>query len=255
MLPLERMVRARSQSPRVYNPEDIILASYPKSGNTWLRFILSNITKILAGDPAEVDFHTINYYAPHVGGANNKADGYEGFEGADRFLKTHFYYTKYFDQYRSLLLVRNPRDTLISFYDYQKYEVGRRVKDISSFVRHWRMGVRGWNYFYKTWFDNYTALIVYEELVVDPVGTVSRALDHLGVVIDRDAVKEAVELSSRERMIMLLDERGDPFRKSEKYEFVRKSESERRSSDLSDRDSEFIRAVAGKTAARYGYFI
>lgn len=253
LLSIEKLLRAWPQAPRSFLETDIILASYPKSGNTWLRFILSNITKSLSQDPAEVDFHTVNYFSPHVAGANQSKNGYKEFSNSPRFLKTHFYHIPPFSKYRSLLLIRDPIETLESFYDYQKYEIGKDVGDIESFVKHWRSGIRGWEYFYRTWDKRYTVLVRYEELKSDPLRTVTLSLSQLGVDIDQSVVKEAIDLSTRERMRELLDERGDPFRKTVTYDFVRQSDGVDRSAKITPHSLIEIRRVAGRLAEQYGY--
>ena len=44
--------------------DDIFITSYPKSGNTWLRFLLANLLK---RHEEEIDFHTVHNYVPEVG--------------------------------------------------------------------------------------------------------------------------------------------------------------------------------------------
>jgi len=39
---------------------DIILAAYPKSGSTWLRFLLCDVGSLLEWNGREVDFETLN---------------------------------------------------------------------------------------------------------------------------------------------------------------------------------------------------
>lgn len=46
-----------------YRPNDVVIASYPKSGSTWLRFMLAALT---SDDPLRVDFLAAHLKAPEL---------------------------------------------------------------------------------------------------------------------------------------------------------------------------------------------
>ena len=88
---------------------DVFLVSYPRSGNTWLRFIISNLVEPLA----PVDFITLEHRAPDI---HINSDRAMQRLRDPRFLKSH----EYFDpRYRRVLyVVRDPRDIVPSYYRY-----------------------------------------------------------------------------------------------------------------------------------------
>ena len=57
--------------PDSIKKDDTFVVSYPKSGNTWVRFLLANA---LYPD-AKVDFHTIHELIPEVGNEETRRSG------------------------------------------------------------------------------------------------------------------------------------------------------------------------------------
>ena len=48
------------------NDDIIRLASFPKSGSTWLRYILGNIYNMLEPDVDEINFHSMHSVIPNL---------------------------------------------------------------------------------------------------------------------------------------------------------------------------------------------
>jgi hypothetical protein len=108
-------------------PDDTWLVSYPKSGNTWTRFLVANTIY----KSASIDFKNIEALVPDIYQHSNYfLDGIT----SPRILKSH----EYFDpRYRKvILIVRDPRDVAISFY-YHKIKMNQISSDmpISEFIK------------------------------------------------------------------------------------------------------------------------
>ena len=91
---------------------DIFLASYPKSGNTWVRFIWTNIISVVERGGEKVTFHTVTDEL----GAEYDVNSYpnEEIECLPRIVKTHKKYNSYiFSKNKSVYLLRNPGDVMI----------------------------------------------------------------------------------------------------------------------------------------------
>ncbi|HED06183.1 MAG TPA: hypothetical protein ENI61_05815, partial [Ignavibacteria bacterium] len=88
----------------------ILLASFPKSGNTWIRFILGNIYNKIEKQTNSIDFYSIHKIIPEQG---QKA---LEFKNLPQIFKTHGLYEKNFE--KVILILRNPSDTLYSYYKY-----------------------------------------------------------------------------------------------------------------------------------------
>lgn len=116
-IPLSRRVRAvLRRSPlrrfivdlrhRGLNAEDVFLASYPRSGNTWLR---SMISSCLLGN-AMTNFNDKRNRELPIVGFHRRAIPLVGKSG--RIIKTHEPYRPQYQ--RAIWVVRDPRDVLIS---------------------------------------------------------------------------------------------------------------------------------------------
>src|SRR5208282_4833903 len=106
--------KTRLRAPLVWlhhrnlSPADIFVASYPKSGSTWTRFVLF---EILSGLPA--GFKDINQLMTAIG---RHANGSRLLPGGGRVIGTHQQYRK--DYNRAIYLVRDARDVVLSEFAF-----------------------------------------------------------------------------------------------------------------------------------------
>jgi hypothetical protein len=125
--------------------DDTFIVSYPRSGNTWTRFLVAN----LLHPEEDVSFATIERQVP-----DSEAQSRAQLRRVPRprFIKSHQYFHP---RYRKVVyIVRDPRDVALSYYDFQrKY---RHIEDgyplvrfISDFVAG-RMISASWG----TWREN-----------------------------------------------------------------------------------------------------
>lgn len=159
---------------------DVFLASYPRSGSTWLRFMMY---EVLTRRPA--DFDVVNHAIPYVGG-HHRAPGL--LTDGGRVIKTHELYRA--SSYRTVYLVRDVRAVLPSMYTQQ-----RRVGypgTFESFVQRFVSGDVGpfgtWAQHVTFWtadqatVDEHVLVIRFEDLREDPTTTLRRILLFLGIV-------------------------------------------------------------------------
>src|SRR5271154_1316263 len=125
-------------------PDDTFLVSYPKSGNTWTRFLIAN----LVYPASHPDFSNINELIPDPEALSKR---HLKFLPRPRILKSH----QYFDpRYQKVIyIVRDPRDVVLSEY---YFDIKRRaISDdypLQQFVSRF---VRGeLNHSYGTWGEN-----------------------------------------------------------------------------------------------------
>ena len=184
-------------------PDDTFLVSYPRSGNTWTRFLIAN----LVYPDRNVSFLNIERLIPDTSSQSNRAMQRTP---RPRLIKIH----EYFDHRCSkvIYIVRDPRDVVLSYYDFQRkyrhFEDGYPLESYVDDCIQGRLNSAGWG----TWGENvaswlYTRgktkdflLMRYEDMVQDPARELTRVAAFLGIGTDPARIQSAVDKSSADRM-------------------------------------------------------
>ena len=184
-------------------PDDTFLVSYPRSGNTWTRFLIAN----LVYPDKDVSFLNIERLIPDTSSQSNRAMRRAP---RPRLIKIH----EYFDHRcrKVIYIVRDPRDVVLSYYDFQRkyrhFEDGYPLERYVDDCIQGRLNSAGWG----TWGENvaswlYTRgktkdflLLRYEDMMDDPARELTRVAAFLGIDSDPTRIQSAVEKSSADRM-------------------------------------------------------
>lgn len=89
--------------------DDVFVVSYPKSGNSWVRFLIAN----LVAPGRRVDFSSVQQIVPGIDWLS--ANELRGLT-RPRLLKSHEYFDPRYE--KVLYLVRDPRDVVVSYYHH-----------------------------------------------------------------------------------------------------------------------------------------
>ena len=185
-------------------PDDTFIVSYPRSGNTWTRFLIANL--INPDEPAT--FANIETKVPEIE-ANTRRQ-LERFP-RPRILKSH----EYFDpRYKKVVYIaRDPRDVVLSNYYFQLKK--RFIEDGYPIDRYVSRFIAGEVDDYASWGDNVATWLVtrygspsflllrYEDMLQAPQHELAKVAFFLGIEADSQRLDRAVELSSANRMRQL----------------------------------------------------
>ena len=179
--------------------------SYPKSGITWLRFILVNYLNLFYKLDMEVNLKTMFELIPNAQeGQTKEIDTFNYYKFQNVPLITASHGKNYSDKTKNIIILRSPFDILVSDYYQNKYHIESYKGDIKSFIRNNETGIyrlcRYLNYILQE-NDKKNALIIsYEELTNNNFNSVKKVLDSLKIEVKTDILCKAIELSSFEGM-------------------------------------------------------
>jgi len=195
-------------------PDDTFIVSYPRSGNTWTRFLVANL---VYPDQA-VTFANIEQLIPDSEAMSSR---YVKRIPRPRIIKSHQYFDPRYG--KIIYIVRDPRDVALSYYDFaRKYRQIENDYPLTSFASDFvagRLSSSDWG----TWGENvaswlYTRgsqpqflLLRYEDMLRDTEAELGKISRLLGMEATPERLRTAIERSSAERMRRLEADQGDQW--------------------------------------------
>jgi estrone sulfotransferase len=204
--------------------KDVVLASFPKTGNTFTRFVLANLLSIQYKDGEQVNFYNLGQILPEFEKDDiSKRWTYPGFP---RIIKTHEAHRPEFDAAKDVLYVmRDPRDTMISYYKYlQARKKVQYTGGVDKFIRDPQFGLQSYLRHIESWEKKARWIFRYEDLMSNPYPLFERFLKDRGVVFVKHQLETAIFKSQPDRMRKVENEQGRPGREKnfkEGFVFVR----------------------------------
>lgn len=194
-----------------FDDSELYLVSYPCSGRTWLRVLIG---KSLC-DQFDLDQQKLMLDTPNLTEA----------AGILKTIYTHdcslvedyYYYSSKevfldkvrFSKKKIILLVREPKDVIVSYYSHIAKRDGKYDGSISAFIRDDKFGIEKLLRFYNIWFENRHLLkdllvIGYEEIRKDPSKNLKKILEFMGAEdIQPEIIENAVAFASFDNMKQL----------------------------------------------------
>lgn len=221
--------------PSVPNPKgsDIYLVSYPKSGNTWLRYLL---TYAIWPDLGQIDLVDMARLVPSF---NLQHDAEAMLDPnapcnrlPHRIIKEHFAYNRIAKKYvqNTIYLVRDGRDAIVSYWHFCNERDSTNISfkefiKLSASPNHsygpWGDHVRGWQ---KANLNSYI-LIRYEDMLHDTAGCLRDLLNFIGISRNNNIIEQAVEKASFKSMKKIEQEKGLNLDQLKKVNFIRQGKA------------------------------
>lgn len=210
---LESLGRTMARRAVTVLPGDTFLVSYPRSGNTWVRFLIGNLLQ-----PAHpITFANIEQVVPDI---YQNSDRALRALAPPRVLKSHEYFDPRYQ--RVIYLVRDPRDVAVSYYHYHiKISRFDETYPIDRFVYRFVTGdldrYGSWGEHVGSWLgarqDTETFLLLaYENLLERLEEGLRRLARFLGIEVDDFRLGQVMELSSAVNMRQLERREADVWR-------------------------------------------
>ncbi|HEY0552555.1 MAG TPA: sulfotransferase domain-containing protein [Verrucomicrobiae bacterium] len=197
------------------------LASFPRSGNTWVRFLLEKAVGELCG----------SIYKDRI-----MPRGAEGIA-----IKTHALDSAEYD--RAIYIVRNPLDVIESYFFWKK-DVARKEVNWADNVR---VATAEWRDHAKHWLAAKCPVhrVRYEDLKARPAQELTGILHWLGYETAPEQINTAVAAGNIENMRELNQELGDKF--------FRRGEVGKSSSSFSPEELAYVRCELREWIETFGY--
>jgi hypothetical protein len=240
--------------------DDVIVAAFPKSGSTWVRFVLVD----LASDGADVDFGNVKDLAAPLGGHREAP---RLIQGRGRLLKTHESYASFGRlPSRALCVIRDGRDVAVSHFHYvrrrETYK-GPFGEYLEAFLAGrvtnfgpWHEHVAAWHRAAEARPDD-IAVLRYEDLLSpDAPAVLQSALARIGWQVSVEPVAESLVRNNFENMKKkesLGTAQAVPGKIDASVPFVRKGTAGQWRETFSEAQAREFGAVAGDALAMAGY--
>uniref|UniRef100_A0A8C4SWI8 Sulfotransferase n=1 Tax=Erpetoichthys calabaricus TaxID=27687 RepID=A0A8C4SWI8_ERPCA len=189
-------------------PDDVLIATYPKAGTTWMIEIVDCIRK--EGVTAEIKNQLSMTRSPFIemGAANMMPSGVDLLENmpSPRLVKTHLPVNlvpkSFWDNDCKIIYVaRNAKDVLVSYYFFHKMNLG--MPDPGSWEEYFESYLSG-NVAWGSWFDHVIGwwdirerhqilYVFFEDIVQDPVREVERVARFLGKTLEGTTINEILD--------------------------------------------------------------
>lgn len=267
------------------------LASYPKSGNTWLRAFLANYFFATDG-PA--DFELMS----RISSGDVSAPSYAELAGGDParlalpaymkvrhrhleriatggaalyFVKTHCAPVSFAGlpmipprlTRQALYIVRHPLDMLVSYADHWGLALDRAARQIADPRNAIAPNAKTAAQFIGAWSDHVRAwrrvrdfpvlMLRYEDMLDDPEKAFTAVIRHIRAPLDQATLASAIERASFGRLAALEESAGFPERGPSQQRFFRSGTTGGWRETVPPEIVEKVREEHGAVMKRYGY--
>lgn len=200
------------------NDSKILIFGFPKSGNTWLRFLVYNYLNLLINPSQDktISFEMLNKLQNNV---MDRGTTFLNQKGFPLIYRTHKIYKKPYDLFdKKIFIHRNPLDTLISSYYFYKNRqipfsdepksIREKLHEIDYYVLY---KIDEWINYYNTSIKHADFIINYSNLKNDCENQLSQLVKFLELNLDQSIIKKSIKMSSFENIKKMGEEKHQQY--------------------------------------------
>lgn len=210
--------RKLSNFLKTQDSSKILLFGFPKSGNTWLRFLIYNY-RVLLINPDKNQTITYDRLNALQNNVMDRGTTYLSKKGFPLLYRTHKIYKKPYDLFEKKIFIhRNPLDTLISSYYFFKdrevpfpddsENIRKKLHDIDFYVSY---KIDFWIKFYNISIKHADFVMNYTEMRQDPETSFIQLLKFLDWDFDEELARKSVEFSSFNKVKKMGEEKNQKY--------------------------------------------
>jgi hypothetical protein len=241
--------------PLLPSSDDTYLVSYPKAGITWFSFLIANANLLLNSQPVQATWWNIREYVFDIQESRQLPPNPLPLPRG-RFIHSHSEYNPSYG--KVIYLMRDPRDTLVSYYDMTT-KLGWFQGGMDEFLESDEFGIPAWNRHVRGWVHQHGPMsrvyfIRYEDLKADPLEVLTRIYRLLGTELAPGVLETAIARSSFAAMRESEAEyRRFSYDAASDFTFVRKGVSGGFMGDLTATQVALIESRCGEWMKLFGY--
>lgn len=236
--------------------DDVYIVSFPKSGVTWLSFLMANMHLKCSGVDAKATFFNTDSYIPDIHQSRKLKESILPFPGF-RVIKSHSEHNPYYK--KVIYLVRDPRAVMVSYYNFLTKDLKTFNGSMQEMLYSKQFGVDAWLRHVEGWFDNIESsqlinYLRYEDMKSDCKGVLDRIYTLMGYKVSDDIFEYAINSSSFSEM-----KKDENFYSEMNFtldateRFMRKGETAGFRAELTASDLDYINERTEKWRRIFGY--
>lgn len=203
----------------------ILIAGHPKSGNTWVRFVIFNYYNILNNGATEtLTFDELNSAQCNV--LQNQTTFPEN-SWSPLIYRTHYSYRKIFSYFDKIIYIyRNPLDCMISLYHQSKNRevpfyhepenIRNKLFDVDYFVKYW---FKNWIKYHRSISPKASVTLFYDDLKTYPENEFSKLLAIIDDAPNKDILLKSIEMSSFDSIKKMANDKNQLYGNANKKDF------------------------------------
>ena len=262
---LKKKYDIRVEASLTLRPTDVFLVGHPKSGNTWVAFMLAVLLSERLGK--KVTMANVYEFVPNIHMPGVKVKQFEDIPSPRIFRNENPTWQDHYP--KTIYLVRDPRAVLLSYYHHWLHAERDHHGTLEEFVdemlefgciRRWESWLTRWDLQVDEWEKRQKTqpvlIVRYEDLIEDREGYFRKIVDFAGLNCSDKMVSLAVEKGGFESMQKSEKKYGaESFngKTSDKGLFVRKGQVDSWKEEMPDHVIAKIEKEFGETMSRFGY--